>query len=106
MGATNALAARLKAGEERRERELDAEARRGAADRRASEAEAARLAAEVEREEAAVRRDVTAALQRRVEELERELAMRDAVQEAPAPQSPSKAVQQLRKSLERPADRP
>ena len=32
--------------------------------------------------------------------------MRDAVQEAPAPQSPSKAVQQLRKSLERPADRP
>ena len=53
-----------------------------------------------------MRRDVTAALQRRVEELERELAMRDAVQEAPAPQSPSKAVQQLRKSLERPADRP
>ena len=56
--------------------------------------------------EAAVRRDVTAALQRRVEELERELAMRDAVQEAPAPQSPSKAVHQLRKTLERPADRP
>ncbi len=118
MGATNALAARLKAVEERRERELDEEARRvaedvaalrrarRAADRRAAEAEAARLAAEVEREEAAVRRDVTAALQRRVEELERELAMRDAVQEAPAPQSPSKAVQQLRKSLERPADRP
>ena len=118
LGATNALAARLKAVEERRERELDEEARRvaedvaalrrarRAADRRAAEAEAARLAAEVEREEAAVRRDVTAALQRRVEELERELAMRDAVQEAPAPQSPSKAVQQLRKSLERPADRP
>jgi len=120
MGATNALAARLKAVEERRERELDEEARRvaedvaalrrarRAADRRAAEAEAARLAAEVEREEAEMRRDVTAALQRRVEELERELALRDAVQEAPAPQSPSKlrVQEQLRKSLERPADRP
>ena len=64
-----------------------------AADRRAAEAEAARLAAEALREETAVRlaaealreetavrRDVIEALHRRVEELERELAMR-AVQE-------------------------
>ena len=63
------------------------------ADRRAAEAEAARLAAEALREETAVRlaaealreetavrRDVIEALHRRVEELERELAMR-AVQE-------------------------
>ena len=88
LGATNALAARLKAVEERREREADAEARRvaedvaalrrarRAADRRAAEAEAARLAAEALREETAVRRDVIEALHRRVEELERELAMR------------------------------
>ena len=53
---------------------------RRAADRRAAEAEAARLAAEALREETAVRRDVIEALHRRVEELERELAMR-AVQE-------------------------
>ena len=66
---------------------------RHAADRRAAEAEAARLAvealreetavrlaAEALREETAVRRDVIEALHRRVEELERELAMR-AVQE-------------------------
>ena len=66
---------------------------RRAADRRAVEAEAARLAveamreetavrlaAEALREETAVRRDVIEALHRRVEELERELAMR-AVQE-------------------------
>ena len=46
------------------------------ADRRAAEAEAARLAAEALREETAVRRDVIEALHRRVEELERELAMR------------------------------
>ena len=64
-----------------------------AALRRAAEAEAARLAAEALREETAVRlaaealreetavrRDVIEALHRRVEELERELAMR-AVQE-------------------------
>ena len=50
--------------------------------RRAAEAEAARLAAEALREETAVRRDVIEALHRRVEELERELAMRDAFQEA------------------------
>ena len=56
-------------------------ARRGA-DRRAAEAEAARLAVEALREETAVRRDVIEALHRRVEELERELAMRDAFQEA------------------------
>ena len=55
---------------------------RRAADRRAAEAEAARLAAEALREETAVRRDVIEALHRRVEELERELAMRDAFQEA------------------------
>ena len=42
--------------------------------------EAVRLAAEALREETAVRRDVIEALHRRVEELERELAMR-AVQE-------------------------
>ena len=66
---------------------------RRAADRRAAEAETARLAAEALREETAVRlaaealreetavrRDVIEALHRRVEELERELAMR-AVQE-------------------------
>ena len=53
---------------------------RHAADRRAAEAEAARLAVEALREETAVRRDVIEALHRRVEELERELAMR-AVQE-------------------------
>ena len=53
---------------------------RRAADRRAAEAEAARLAAEALREETAVRRDVIEALHRRVEELERELAMR-AIQE-------------------------
>ena len=66
---------------------------RRAADRRAAEAEAARLAAEALREETAVRlaaealreetavrRDVIEALHRRVEELERELALR-AVQE-------------------------
>ena len=59
-----------------------------AALRRAAEAEAealreetaVRLAAEALREETAVRRDVIEALHRRVEELERELAMR-AVQE-------------------------
>ena len=51
-----------------------------AALRRAAEAEAARLAVEALREETAVRRDVIEALHRRVEELERELAMR-AVQE-------------------------
>ena len=51
-----------------------------AALRRAAEAEAARLAAEALREETAVRRDVIEALHRRVEELERELAM-PAVQE-------------------------
>ena len=45
--------------------------------RRAAEAEAEAL-----REETAVRRDVIEALHRRVEELERELAMRDAFQEA------------------------
>ena len=55
---------------------------RRAADRRAAEAEAARLAAEALREETAGRRDVIEALHRRVEELERELAMRDAFQEA------------------------
>ena len=53
-----------------------------AALRRAAEAEAARLAAEALREETAERRDVIEALHRRVEELERELAMRDAFQEA------------------------
>ena len=66
---------------------------RHAADRRAAEAEAARLAVEALRDETAVRlaaealreetarrRDVIEALHRRVEELERELAMR-AVQE-------------------------
>ena len=50
------------------------------AGRPAAEAEAVRLAAEALREETAVRRDVIEALHRRVEELERELAMR-AVQE-------------------------
>ena len=53
---------------------------RRAADRRAAEAETARLAVEALREETAVRRDVIEALHRRVEELERDLAMR-AVQE-------------------------
>ena len=67
------------AGAGRRGRNSLRRARR-AADRRAAEAEAARLAAEALREETAVRRDVIEALHRRVEELERELAMR-AVQE-------------------------
>ena len=40
-----------------------------------------RLAAEALREETVVRRDVIEALHRRVEELEREVSMRDAVQE-------------------------
>ena len=76
------------AGAGRRGRNSLRRARR-AADRRAAEAEAARLAAEALREETAVRlaaealreetavrRDVIEALHRRVEELERELAMR------------------------------
>ena len=63
------------AGAGRRGRNSLRRARR-AADRRAAEAEAARLAAEALREETAVRRDVIEALHRRVEELERDLAMR------------------------------
>lgn len=110
LGATNALSARLRAVEDRRARDADAEARRlsedvaalrrarRAADRRAAEAEAARLTAEAEAARAAEARKPTLdadALQRRVEELERQLAARDAVvQEAPAPQRPrSRAIE-------------
>ena len=118
-GATNALPARLKAVEERRERELDEEATRVAEDAAASAGGHGARRSARRRSRGGARlaapsgagggggatRIGAGPMQRRVEELERELAMRDAVQEAPAPQSPSKLrVQQLRKSLERPAD--